>query len=227
MSTGSSAISKKPAETPAQRRRRRVRDDIIEAAERVFLSEGPSGLSIRRLAEEIDYSPSAIYKYFASKTELVDCLKDAFFERLIEKLDAVIQEPGREPNGLTRECIVSYIQTGLEKPHHYVAAFSGTDELMPEADAKAELFDDMLGTSRMRAFEMLLEQIQLGIDSTLFRPELHPVMAAKSLWASMHGLTLLMIHLPGFCEAFPEQEQVTPEAFLAFHADMLVRGLEV
>ena len=68
----------KTTQTPASRRREKVRQTILEAAERVFAEEGYEGLSIRRLAEEIDYSPSAIYKYFASKTELVGCLKEAF-----------------------------------------------------------------------------------------------------------------------------------------------------
>ena len=53
-----------------------MRGAILEAAERVFSVEGEAGLSIRRLAEEIDYSPSAIYKYFGSKDELVDELKE-------------------------------------------------------------------------------------------------------------------------------------------------------
>ena len=78
-----------PEETPADRRRSRVRESIISAAERVFAKEGEEGLSIRRLADEIDYSPSAIYKYFGSKEELIDELKEAFFERLLERSTTV------------------------------------------------------------------------------------------------------------------------------------------
>ncbi len=53
--------------TPAERRRLKVRDAIIEAAEDLFTKEGEQGISMRRLAEAIDYSPAAIYKYFDSK----------------------------------------------------------------------------------------------------------------------------------------------------------------
>ena len=69
--------------TPAERRRIRVRGAILEAAERVFAVEGEAGLSIRRIADEIDYSPAAIYKYFGSKDELIDELKEAFFGRIL------------------------------------------------------------------------------------------------------------------------------------------------
>ena len=77
---GSGMDSDYPLEqTPATRRRNKVREAILAAAERMFAKEGESGLSIRRLAEEIDYSPSAIYKYFGSKEELLEELKDSFF----------------------------------------------------------------------------------------------------------------------------------------------------
>ena len=52
--------------SPAERRRLRVRGAILDAAEKVFAEEGETGLSIRRIADEIDYSPAAIYKYFSS-----------------------------------------------------------------------------------------------------------------------------------------------------------------
>ncbi len=38
-----------PEESPAERRRQRVRTAILDAAERVFSNEGEAGLSIRRL----------------------------------------------------------------------------------------------------------------------------------------------------------------------------------
>ena len=40
--------------SPAERRRLRVREAILDAAERVFAQEGEAGLSIRRIADEIE-----------------------------------------------------------------------------------------------------------------------------------------------------------------------------
>ena len=48
--------------SPAERRRRKVRDAIVSAAEEIFAEEGEAGLSMRRIAERIDYSPAALYK---------------------------------------------------------------------------------------------------------------------------------------------------------------------
>ena len=72
--------------TPAQRRHSKIRQMILSVADRVFTRDGEAGLSIRKLADEIDYSPGAIYKYFDSKQALLDELKEMFFERLLEEL---------------------------------------------------------------------------------------------------------------------------------------------
>lgn len=217
--------------TPAERRRQRVREAILDAAERVFAEDGLEGLSIRRLADEVDYSPSAIYKYFASKTELVSCLKEAFFERLILRIDSVMAEGEKPFEERVKSAIQSYIDTALEKPHHYVAAFSGTDMSSPDIaedgesipDVHDEVFQD---TNRVRAFNMLHDQVTGGVEAGIFRSDLETNMAAKSLWASMHGLAVLMIHMPGFSERFPDGQSVSSEAFLSFHSEQLVRGLK-
>ncbi|MFC6197350.1 TetR/AcrR family transcriptional regulator [Ponticaulis profundi] len=222
MSTSETTSETNLLETPAERRRRRVRDEIIDAAERVFREEGPEGLSIRRLADEIDYSPSAIYKYFASKTELMTCLKEAFFERLIKRIEEVTSNPDRPKERIIRDCVETYIHTAIERPHHYIAAFSSLDEEGDPAPAFKEACPE---SSRMKAYEALLDQVNQGVEAGLFRRDLPRDLTAKSLWSSMHGLALLMIHIPGFGEMDIGGRPVSRDQFIQFHADLLARGL--
>ena len=128
----------KTTQTPASRRREKVRQTILEAAERVFAEEGYEGLSIRRLAEEIDYSPSAIYKYFASKTELVGCLKEAFFIRLVRNIENAIEGQGPGNWESVRDCTRAYVTTALEKPHHYLAGFAPADDCETGLDTNTD-----------------------------------------------------------------------------------------
>jgi AcrR family transcriptional regulator len=72
---------------------RRVRD-ILAAAQRLVLNEGFGSFSMQRLAEETEYSPAALYKYFASKEDVLTTLaleshrrRIALFER-IDRFDA-------------------------------------------------------------------------------------------------------------------------------------------
>lgn len=214
------------SETPAERRRRRVRDAIITAADRVFAKEGVEGLSIRRLAEEIDYSPSAIYKYFASKTELLTVLKEAFFEDLIAEIDKVKQRENQPLSECVRESVATYVQTALKRPHHYAAAFSGTDDVS-DWNAEIETHDEEAPSFRMRALAMLHELVGMCVEEGLFRRDVRVALAAKSLWASMHGLAVLMIHLPGFgTRMLDDGPGMTREEFISYHSDLIIRGLE-
>jgi AcrR family transcriptional regulator len=207
--------------TPAERRRHKVRERILTAAEKVFAKEGEQGLSIRRLAEEIDYSPAAIYKYFDSKEMLVDELKEAFFAKLMEDVHEVI-DTSRPYDVRMRECVARYIELAVEKPHHYAAAFSGESASDRPGDGEPG-FDDM---EKGRAFAMLRGMVQEGIDLGRFRPELDAALAAKSIWAGMHGLAMMMLHIPHFPAFRPGQPGPTRHDFINQHADLLIRGLE-
>lgn len=209
------------AETPAERRRHRVRERILQAAERVFAKEGNDGLSIRRLAEEIDYSPAAIYKYFDSKEMLVDELKETFFERLLTHVHEIV-DTSVPFDERARRCVAGYIRTAVEKPHHYAAAFSGSEE--PQAPTEGEPgFSD---TQKGQAFMVLSGIVSEGIGLGVFRQDLDASVTAKSLWASMHGLAMMMSHAPSYPNFRSDQINTDPDEFIDFHADLLVRGLE-
>ncbi|MEE9380511.1 MAG: TetR/AcrR family transcriptional regulator [Hyphomonadaceae bacterium] len=207
--------------SPAERRRESVREMIVEAAEKLMAEEGEAGLSLRRVASEINYSPAAIYKYFKSKSELVDELKEGFFARILEKIECLQADdlPYREK---ARICIATYILTALEKPHHYSAAFSGVDETLGQMDWEA-----FLATNKGRAFFYLREVVAEGIETGALRSDLNAPLAAKSIWASCHGLAMLKAHMPGFPSMFLEGENMSGEAFVNYHADLMMRGLEV
>jgi len=210
--------------TPADRRRLRVRESIISAAERVFAKQGESGLSIRRLAEEIDYSPAAIYKYFGSKEELVDELKEAFFQRLLQRIDTT-SNSDRPFEQRARACVMAYIETAVTRPHHYTAAFTSIAQNRG-CDEDAPVWGDFLETHKGQAFKILVDMVEEGQSLGVFDTGLDPVMAAKSLWAASHGLALLLISIPNFETLFPSRQPVSSKDFIAFHADILFRGLQ-
>lgn len=211
--------------SPAERRRQKVRGAILEAAERVFSNEGEAGLSIRRLAEEIDYSPAAIYKYFGSKDELVDELKEAFFGRLMESIDPASRQ-AMTFSQRVRRCFQMYIEVAVERPHHYVAAFSSPGSAEPGAPSEAD-WGAFQATKKGQAFMTVVDLVQEGQAAGIFDASLDPVLAAKSLWASMHGLALLLINLPGFSSMIPgASAPISNEQFTAFHVDLMVRSLQ-
>lgn len=210
-----------PFLSPADRRRLKVRSMILSAAERVFANEGASGLSIRRLAQKIDYSPAAIYKYFNSKDELVEELKEAFFAKILTSVNEMA-DTSQPFTQRARDCFATYIRIAIEKPHHYAAAFTSREsELACEADAI-----DLSETKKGQAFAVLEGLVQEGVDAGHFRADLDATLAAKSIWVSMHGLAMMMIHMPQFPAFGDEEDTLSSNRFIDFHADLVVRGLE-
>src|SRR5438045_2112345 len=69
------------------RDREAVRRAILDAARELFVVEGYSNVSIRKVAERIEYSPAAIYSYFP-------CKDDIFFELAEEGFKLLHGEEG-------------------------------------------------------------------------------------------------------------------------------------
>ncbi|MEO8448650.1 MAG: TetR/AcrR family transcriptional regulator [Gemmatimonadota bacterium] len=83
-----------------EREKDATRRAILDAARALFVQEGFANISIRRIAERVEYSPAAIYTYFPSKDEILCALAQEGFELLgahrsrrgldqLEPLDAI------------------------------------------------------------------------------------------------------------------------------------------
>ena len=78
------------------RHKQLLRQEILDAARDIFVKEGYGRLSMRRVADKIDYSPTAIYLHFRDKQELVFSLCEESFGRLVRELEARLGKP-KEP----------------------------------------------------------------------------------------------------------------------------------
>src|SRR5499433_4320610 len=67
-----------------ERERMETREKILDAARELFITEGFEGVSMRKVAEKIEYSPTAIYVHFADKQELFRELCHQDYARLAE-----------------------------------------------------------------------------------------------------------------------------------------------
>lgn len=99
-----------------------VRQAILDAARVLFAKEGYAGLSMRRLAESIGYTPRTIYLYFADKDDLLSELIEEDVGRLADRLEAVAAEYPEAGERLDAVAL-AYVAFGLENPHAYEAAF--------------------------------------------------------------------------------------------------------
>src|ERR1700745_2980565 len=77
---------------------------------------------MRRVAERIEYSPTAIYLHFQDKRDLVFQVCEETFARLVVELTSLEGEL-KDPVERLRGALHRYIAFGLRHPQHYLATF--------------------------------------------------------------------------------------------------------
>src|SRR5215813_8380712 len=104
------------------RQKQLLRQEILDAARELLVRDGYDRLSMRRVAERIDYSPTAIYLHFKDKQELVFSLCEETFAKLVHELETLAREYP-DPLVRLRKGMERYIAFGLKNPNHYLPAF--------------------------------------------------------------------------------------------------------
>ncbi len=169
--------------TPRQRRHLQTKEAILDAALRIINEQGIQALSMRAIAEQIDYSPAGLYEYFGSKEEIIIAICQEGERRLRKALAAppASLPPDEHLVAIGR----AYIAFAMRNPQHYRLMFSSPtlggslEELQTEASS----------------FGILLAAIQRGIDAGVFkaRPDYGQWEMAYSAWSLVHGIAMLRL----------------------------------
>src|SRR5689334_19801414 len=109
---------------PKQRREREkeeVKQKILDAARELFVEDGYEAVSMRKIAERIEYSPTAIYLHFQDKDALFEELCGSDFRTLAREFVAFAQI--RDPIERLRASGLAYVDFALSHPQHYRLMF--------------------------------------------------------------------------------------------------------
>ena len=87
------------------------RAEILAAAERIFVDHGYEGATIRKIADEVGLSSTALYMHFSDKSEILHEICERAFEQLLVMNRAVLDEPGT-PEQRMRRLMQSYVRFG-------------------------------------------------------------------------------------------------------------------
>lgn len=160
------------------RERQAVTASILGAARELFTAEGYQSVSIRRIAERIEYSPAAIYSYYTSKDDIFLALAAEGFHLLDDKVRGAMTTD--DPLENVRGCWWAFYEFSQEQPAYFQLMF--VDRSVPRITQQWEGFSFLQ--------EMLAEAvnaIQRAIDAGAFPRALSPDTAMHMLWASLIG----------------------------------------
>jgi AcrR family transcriptional regulator len=171
------------------REKQQLRQQILDAARDLLVREGYDHLSMRRVADRIDYSPTAIYLHFKDKQDLVFSLCDETFARLVRELET-LEADYPDPLVRLRKGMERYIAFGLKNPQHYVPAF-----ILPHPEAldsmrQAEIVS--ADSNALRALGTLRNTIADCVRAKRIR-RVDPDITARAFWTALHGITSALI----------------------------------
>ncbi len=155
-----------------QRQKEEVHHAILKAAWTIVKEEGWQGLSIRKIAEIIEYSVPVVYDHFENKESILAEFTRRGFSLLNEKIKEVLDEE-MEPEKQVRSVALAYWQFAASNIEYYQLMYGMG---MPGCEAVNEMEELLEFTSLLSATIR-----GLGGDNEGMRN-------MKSLWSMLHGL---------------------------------------
>lgn len=168
------------------RDREAVRRSILDAARDLFVTEGYQNVSIRKIAERIEYSPAALYGYFPSKDDIFFALAEEGF-RLLGKAG---DEPRRAqlealaPIERVRARFWRLYEFSREQPQYFALMF--VDRSVPRISREYERFAFARETKAQ-----IVEEIRMCVEAGELPSTLDPAAAMRTLMVGLLGVAVL------------------------------------
>lgn len=184
------------------RQKEALRERILDASRRIVMREGFAALSMRKIADAIEYSPATLYLHFASRDEIARALCEEGFAQLLASFVPLAQivDPAERLKALGR----AYVAFGVAHPETYRLIFmedpsytgaalgaapstqTGDEAIATNGDADAAVLRMMVGAlDELKAAGRLAE----AVDTTVW---------VEAFWATLHGIAALNLACPVF-----------------------------
>ena len=121
-----------------ERDREAVRRAILDAARDLFVREGFQNVSIRKVAEIVEYSPAALYGYFPSKDDIFWALADEGFRLLYGTPPDRSELTRKPPLERVRQVFRRLYAFSVEHPAYFALMF--VDRSVPRISREYERF---------------------------------------------------------------------------------------
>ena len=186
------------------------RVEILESAERIFSSVGYERATIRKIADDVGVSSTALYIHFRDKDEILHEITQTYLRSLREQNREIAARP-IDAVFRIRLMLEGYIHVGLKDPNTFKLVFH---TIQQPGEAEHEAQTARLRTGCYRPFwEVVNELARAGRLRSA-----DPDAVGQAMWAACHGLVTLMIVRASF-------EWVPPETLVPALLDGILYGM--
>jgi AcrR family transcriptional regulator len=177
----------------AQRRAREkteLRTRILDAARTIVQRDGFGALTVRKIADAIEYAPGTLYLYFENRDAIARALSSEGFSELLQAFAPTerIADPLARLEAIGR----AYVRFGMENPETYRLIFMENPQLT------TAVFEGAGGEPGQRAYRALVDPLEELEHAGRLLPGADVQALADTLWSLVHGIVSLKLTCPGF-----------------------------
>ena len=173
-----------------ERERLELQTQILDATRAILSERGYEGLTMRAVADRVEYSVAALYKHFADREELVRalCARDFYaFTQVLSSRPGASLQGDADPLDRLRGIARSYAEFAIQHPEQYRVMFM--------SPLPVEHEPSMFGDPESDSYTFVAQAVQLAQGAGHFSG-LDKDLVTQTLWATMHGvLSIEIAHL--------------------------------
>lgn len=181
-----------PSTSRQRERKDQRRQDILDAASRLFSTRGYENVTLRAIAEELGYAHATLYRHFPDKSHLLAEICRETFALLVAEFDAITATCPDPQERLFRTSR-GFVKFGLGHPQHFRIVFFGPED---RNGIRAGDYIDEIGRP---LFERLVS-IFVACAASTGVSQATPLLDAHTWWSSIIGMTHVLVtqgEMPG------------------------------
>ncbi|RXF67153.1 TetR/AcrR family transcriptional regulator [Arcticibacter tournemirensis] len=173
-----------------ERHKEDLKQLILDTAKSLFTKYGYEATSIRKIAAEIEFSPTTIYLYYKDKSDIIYALHQEGFKLMAQKFSALVNV--EHPFERLKAMGKTYMQFALENSDFYELMFIMKEplEFLDSCGDKQAQEGWPEGYNTFNSLLMTIEDCQ---RAGYFKGH-EPRVFALMVWSTMHGLCSLTVH---------------------------------
>ncbi|MBI5836166.1 MAG: TetR/AcrR family transcriptional regulator [Candidatus Eisenbacteria bacterium] len=172
-----------------ERERMDTREKILAAAREMFATKGYDAVTMRAIADHIEYTPTALYHHFPSKHALLTELCERDFDELGRHFRTTVAPS--DPVERLFAVGEAYLRFALEYPSQYRFMFM---TVLPPIKVEDTCFAEEHNNPERSAYAFLRQACSEAIEQGRFRPEYNdPDQIAQMCWGAIHGIIALQV----------------------------------
>jgi TetR/AcrR family transcriptional regulator len=202
-----------------EREKEHRREEIVDAAQRIFFEKGFATATVDEIAEAAELSKGTLYLYHKSKEDMYLAVMIRGMEELYKKLEVIINSGESTIQKLTRfgESYNDYFRSNRE--------FFRMVHFLQLPQFHKQVSEEMIQSCNMetkKMWDLFIGLLKHGMEEGKFRSDLNPVEVAIILWSNS---TALLMRIDNEYDRWKERMNIDLEHVLKVSGRLLFESI--